>query len=136
MLCFMYPLLFAAKHVVICLYPHFFSLISWRNVSSRIYIHQWYSLRNGVHYCLWVIMLLLPDVGGWTFVFVPFFAFLMKLLASVMQCCVWCIVLCLITLIVVCLFYFYLLCACFTWSSVHTLTLHPLLLYCFSWSCF
>jgi len=54
------------------------------------------------------------------------FAFLMKLLSSVRQCCVLMhIPLPRITPIVVCFLH---LCACFTWSSVYTLTLHPLLL--------
>jgi len=43
----MYPtivgLMFAAKHVVICLHPYFFNLISWHHVSGGTYIHWWYS---------------------------------------------------------------------------------------------
>jgi len=42
--------MFAAKHVVICLYPYFFNLISWRHVSGRTHIHWWYSFHCG----LWV----------------------------------------------------------------------------------
>jgi len=63
------------------------------------------------------------------------FVFLMKLLASVMQCCVSCIIFCLTALIVACFLH---ICACFTCSSVHPSTLHPLLLYCLflSSSCF
>jgi len=53
-------LMFAAKRIVICLYPCFFTLIWWHRVSAGTYIHRCYSL----HYGPSAIVLLLPDLCG------------------------------------------------------------------------
>jgi len=42
--------MFAAKLIVICLYPCLFNLIWWCHMSGGTYIRRWYSL----HYGLWV----------------------------------------------------------------------------------
>jgi len=114
----MYPTLigltFAAKLIVICLYPCFFNLIC---CLVETYIHRRYSL----HYSPWYLCYFFTTCM-YKFCFLP----LLPAFASVMTCCVlmncsplhnpYCCSLPSSTV-----------CACFICSYVHASTLHPLL---------
>jgi len=101
----------------------------WWNIYSLMVLTLLWTMCN----CI-----IFPDLCWWKLFFYPcyllfYWSYLLLHCNVVFQC----IALCLITLTAAC--FLHIKCACFTWSSVHTSTLQPLLLYCIfimSSSCF